>query len=156
MLLPAGSEADFSSSSSTGSLKTRGNLSSAAKKAPSRRYDVHICGLLGSNCRRWWHSGLTVHTCSPFTAACQVQNAWYALMLHSMPIVPLSSWCKSNFRGFFFSWYCAHFLPTISMQNYRVLEKITVDLKKTKPKKTLQTCPQVFNCLQPFTLPHVY
>lgn len=50
MLLPAGSEADFSSSSSTGSLKTRGNLSSAAKKAPSRRYDVHICGLLGSDC----------------------------------------------------------------------------------------------------------
>ncbi|KAM8735882.1 syntabulin isoform 2-T2 [Acanthopagrus schlegelii] len=37
-----GSEADFSSSSSTGSLKTRGNLSSAAKKAPSRSRVPHI------------------------------------------------------------------------------------------------------------------
>lgn len=42
MLLPAGSEADFSSSSSTGSLKTKGGLSfsSAGKKTPSRRYVV--------------------------------------------------------------------------------------------------------------------
>ncbi|KAM9352882.1 syntabulin [Symphorus nematophorus] len=39
-----GSEADFSSSSSTGSLKTRGNLnfSSAGKKAPSRSRGPHI------------------------------------------------------------------------------------------------------------------
>ena len=42
--VPAGSEADFSSSSSTGSLKSRGSqaLSSAGKKTPSRRYDLHI------------------------------------------------------------------------------------------------------------------
>lgn len=40
--LPSGSEADFSSSSSTGSLKTREVLSSnsVGKKAPSRRYEV--------------------------------------------------------------------------------------------------------------------
>nr|XP_046255595.1 syntabulin isoform X1 [Scatophagus argus] len=40
----SGSEADFSSSSSTGSLKTRGNLtfSSAGKKAPSRNRSAHI------------------------------------------------------------------------------------------------------------------
>lgn len=44
MLLPAGSEADFSSSSSSGSLKTRESLASisAGKRAPSRRYKVHI------------------------------------------------------------------------------------------------------------------
>ncbi|XP_073341549.1 syntabulin isoform X2 [Pagrus major] len=37
-----GSEADFSSSSSTGSLKPRGGVSSAAKKAPSRSRVPHI------------------------------------------------------------------------------------------------------------------
>ncbi|XP_073341550.1 syntabulin isoform X3 [Pagrus major] len=38
----SGSEADFSSSSSTGSLKPRGGVSSAAKKAPSRSRVPHI------------------------------------------------------------------------------------------------------------------
>lgn len=43
MLLSAGSEADFSSSSSTGSIKARGSLmfNSAGKKAPSRRCATH-------------------------------------------------------------------------------------------------------------------
>lgn len=42
LLLPAGSEADFSSSSSTGSLKNREGLvsKSAGKRAPTRRYEV--------------------------------------------------------------------------------------------------------------------